>query len=137
MKKTILILLSFAFLSSKCNRRKDDIPYVPINITININEPAFFNLTSVGGHETIVGGSLGIIIYRNGFDEFSAIERHVPYNVNENCQVAILDDEVTLDDPCSESQWLIIDGSILNGPTSKNLLQYDTSFNNPILRIFN
>jgi len=138
MQKSIfLILLSIIIFGANCRKTENDIPYTPVDITININEPAFFNLTAISGHEAIVGGSMGIIIYRKGFDEFIALERHVPFNVSENCRVDILEDDVTLEDPCSGSQWLILDGSIIQGPAAQPLLQYSTSFNNPFLRIYN
>lgn len=138
MRKTlVLIFSSIVLLGSKCRKTDNDIPYHPVDITININEPSFFNLTAVSGHETVIGGSMGIVIYRKSFNEFVALERHVPYHVSDNCRVDVLDDDVTLEDPCSGSQWLIIDGSIIKGPASQPLLQYNTSFNNPILRIYN
>ena len=131
------MLLIFVLFGAKCEKSQNDIPYHPVDITININQPSYFNLTAISGHETIVGGSMGIIVYRNSFDEFTALERHVPFNVGENCRVEILDDLVTLEDPCSGSQWLIMDGSLIKGPASQPLLQYNTSFNDPILRIYN
>ncbi len=138
MRRTlVLLVVSLIVFGSKCQKENNVIPYVPVDITININEPAYFNLLAISGYETVVGGSLGIVIYRKGFDEFVALERHVPYQVEENCRVDVLDDGVTLEDPCSNSQWLIIDGSVLQGPASQPLLQYNTSFNSPYLHIYN
>lgn len=135
-KKLGLLLILIVFLAG-CRRDNTDIPYVSFDFTININEPSFFDLQVVGGHETVVGGSLGIIIYRSNFDQFVALERHSPYNVEENCQVSVTEDDITIEDPCSGSQWVITDGSIISGPTSQGLLQYKTVFNNPYLRVYN
>ena len=136
-KTSVLILISLVIFGAKCRKTDSEIPYTPVDITININQPSYFNLTAVSGHETVVGGSLGIVIYRKSFNEFVALERHVPYQVSSNCRVDVLDDDVTLEEPCSGSQWLIIDGSVIKGPAVQPLLQYSTSFNDPILRIFN
>lgn len=136
-KSIILLLLSIVIFGTKCRKLENDIPFVPVDISININEPQFFNLTAIGGNESIVGGSLGIVIYRKNFNEFKAFDRHAPYNVSSNCRVHVLDDEVILEDACSGSQWLIIDGSLIKGPAEQPLKEYNTSFNDPILRIYN
>ncbi len=129
----ILILLT----QSACRKDNDQVPLVAVNIYINVNEPTNYNLLSIGGHETYVGGSLGILVYRNSLDEFSAFDRHSPYDVESACQVDVLEDGIIVEDPCSGSQWVITDGSVIQGPAGANLEQYDTSFNDPILHIFN
>lgn len=138
MKKSlVLVLISMMFFGARCRKAENSIPYVPIDITININQPAYFNLTAINGYENVVGGSMGLIVYRKGFDEFIVYERHAPFNVSERCQVNVLEDGITIEDPCSGSQWLIIDGSILKGPAINPLLQYGTTYTNPFLRIYN
>ncbi len=133
----LLILSTLIFSFSGCRKNPDQIPYTPVEISINLNEPAFFDLGVVGGYVKIVGGSRGIIIYRTSLDEFVALDRHSTYNVDSNCQVDVEDDGVILSDECSDSQWLIIDGSVLHGPANAPLERYNTTFTNPLLRIYN
>ena len=124
-------------LIGACRDREAMIPVVDVNLNININEPQFFDLSIPTGYAYVIGGSRGIIVYRSGQNEFVALERHSPHNVEDNCQVFVKEDGVIIEDPCSGSQWLITDGSIVNGPTSFALRLYNTSFSDPILSIYN
>lgn len=132
----LFIVLLITSLS--CRDRRDSlVPYVPVNIVININEPLFFNLTVPTGWVYITGGSRGIIVYRISENEFIALERHSTYDPNSNCAVAVTDNNQIVQDPCSGSQWLITDGSVVKGPANRPLIDYDVSFQNPYLYINN
>jgi len=132
------ILLVLLVITSGCrDRNTDRIPDVPVNIAINIYQPDFFNLTVPSGWVYITGGSRGIIVYRKSADEFVALERHSPFQPEDNCAVVVDEDNVLVSDPCSDSQWLITDGTIVQGPTAFALETYNTSFSDPILYITN
>ncbi len=66
-----------------------------------------------------------------------AYDRHSTYKVDDACRVEVDEDGVLISDPCSESQWVITDGSVVNGPAVQPLQQYNTSWNPPTLRVFN
>ncbi len=132
-----IFLVAATLLIGACRDREAMIPVVDVNLNININEPQFFDLSIPTGYAYVIGGSRGIIVYRSGQNEFVALERHSPHNVEDNCQVFVKEDGVIIEDPCSGSQWLITDGSIVNGPTSFALRLYNTSFSDPILSIYN
>jgi len=137
-KRILLILIGFSLLASRCRDRNNGIvPSVPVNVTINVLSPEFFDLSVPGGWVYITGGSRGIIVYRKTQDEFIAIERHSSYQPEDNCAVVVMDDGVILDDPCSDSQWLIMDATIVNGPASMPLRTYETSYQEPYLYINN
>jgi len=51
--------------------------------------------------------------------------------------VVVTDDNIIINDPCSDSQWLIMDGTIVQGPTVFALKTYYTSYSNSILTITN
>jgi hypothetical protein len=140
MKKTMgfaIICLLLLLPQSACNRESTVIPFVPVDITININNPAYFDLSIPAGWVYLTGGSRGILVYRNTMDEFTAYDRHSTYNIDEYCRVSVQDDNVSVKDECSDSQWLIIDGSVMQGPAFIPLQQYNTTYTAPILRIFN
>lgn len=132
----ILVLLALCNCRDK-NRNSNVVPYVPVNITINTSLPQFFDLTVTSGWVYITGGSRGIIVYRKSETEFVAIERHSTYHVEDQCAVTVMEDGIILDDPCSDSQWLITDGTIVNGPTNVPLQLYDANYNAPNLYITN
>lgn len=135
MNRLVLFICLLALVS--CRKENSLVPLVAIDVTLNVNEPQFFDLTVPTGWVYITGGSRGVIIYRNSQDEWTAMDRHSPYNVPAGCAVTVSDDNVVIEDPCSDSQWLIVDGSILNGPTDQPLKQYRTQWTPPYLRIYN
>ena len=138
MFRILATLFGILFLFSACrDRNRDRVPDVPVNIAININQPDFFNLTVPQGWVYITGGSRGIIVYRKSDTEFVALERHSPYQPEDNCAVTVNDDGAIITDPCSDSKWLITDGTIVQGPTAFPLVAYSASYSNPILYITN
>lgn len=137
-KKLLFILVCFALISSRCRNRDNGlVPSVPFNITINVLTPEFFDLQVPSGWVYYTGGSRGLVIYRKTESEFVVLERHSTYRPEDNCAVVVMDDGVILDDPCSDSQWLIMDGSIVNGPTAMPLRTYSNYYQEPYLYINN
>lgn len=132
-------LLLVATSCSSCGEQQQFIPYVPVNVDINVNLPAYNDLGHVSQAIAIPGGSKGLYIRRNTLDEFIVLDRHSTFDVALGCQVTLDDDNVTLRDEsdCSESQWIMIDGSVLNGPAEVPLHRYRTTWNDPILQIYN
>jgi hypothetical protein len=133
----LALIALFVILSGCRDRNTNRVPDVPVNIAINIYQPDFFNLTVPSGWVYITGGSRGIIVYRKSTTEFVALERHSPFQPEDNCAVIVNEDNVIVSDPCSDSQWLIMDGTIVQGPTALPLETYRTSFSDPILYITN
>ncbi len=129
----LLVLLS-------CNKQgnSDGIPYVQVNIQLYTSDPTFFNLTTVGGWEYINGGSKGIIVYRNGIDEFKAFDRHCSYLPQESCSRVFIDSSnIMAVDTCCGSQFIITDGLVTNGPAVQGLKEYQTSYDGNRLLITN
>ena len=137
MKYLSFFAIFVLIFSGSCRERTTNVPYVPVDLWLNINEPQWFNLMVPSGWEYATGGSRGLIIYRNNLEEFTVLERHSPYNAEESCAVVVTDDNIIVEDPCSGSQWLIIDGSIVTGPTNFPLVMYDVTFDDPYLHISN
>ncbi len=130
-------LLTALLCQSKCNERDQFIPYVPVDFEINVNLPAYLDLSVPTGHIEVSGGSQGIVLYRYTLDQFVALDRHATADISAACQVQLEADGLILSDPCSDSQWLIIDGSVVEGDASFPLHQYATSWTPPILRVYN
>jgi hypothetical protein len=134
---TVFLFLSFAGLMPACRKEAQFIPVVPVNFSIDLTLPAYFDLTVPTGWIYVSGGSRGIIIYRKSESEFIALDRHSTYNVEDNCQVVVSDDNIVIEDPCSDSEWIIIDGSVQSGPASLPLQQYNTQYSPPFLYVYN
>ena len=128
MKQLLVICLGLLLLSSKCNNQNQHpVPFVPVDITIDIQLPSYSNLQGVGGWTYLNGGSRGIIVYRKAIDEFVAFDRHAPSDPEGSCPIALYPDAV----------FSLYDGS----PVSNSIFglrQYATQFNgNNLLRVYN
>jgi hypothetical protein len=141
MKQLLVFCLGFILLSAKCNNQNQHpVPFVPVDITIDIQLPSYSNLQGVGGYTYLNGGSKGIIVYRKGIDEFVAFDRHAPSDIDGSCPFALYPDDqnfLQLIDSCNNAVFSLYDGS----PVSNSIFglrQYATQFNgNNLLRVYN
>ncbi len=131
-------LVSVVLLPSCKKDKPGGVPLNPIDISINVNNPGYADLAVPGGWIYLSGGSLGLIVYRAGIDNFIAMDRHCPYQTADLCRVYVDDSQITArDTACCHSAYLITDGSVVEGPSALSLQRYNTSFNGTILRIYN
>jgi nitrite reductase/ring-hydroxylating ferredoxin subunit len=143
--KSFLFTLTVAFLftsviffASSCKKDDtDDIAQYYVDFTIFINEPAYINLNAVGGWMYINAGTKGIIIYRRSQTEFTALERNCTYDPNAACSLVEVLSGISAVDSCCTSRFSIFDGSVINGPATRPLYQYRTTFDGVALRVFN
>ena len=134
MKKIILLI---ALVLLGCENEVDNFPQVDVNLNLYINNPEFFNIETPGGWIYLNGGVAGILLYRKNLDEFIAYDRASTYDPIADCAITVDSDNIILKDPCSESQFLITDGSVIQGPASQALKRYNTYFYGNNLSIFN
>ena len=132
----LLLALSFLPMSS-CQDTPGVIPYVDVQVDLNLSLPAYNVLNFPGNWLYISGGSRGLIVYRYTLDEFVILDRHATYDVDAGCQCTVSQDGYTIEDPCSTSQWYIFDGSVIQGPTTAPLERYTTTWIPPVLSIRN
>lgn len=146
MKSTVMVkrfaLLSCTWLmlaSISCKKENQSgVPYVPVDITINVNLPEHNALAVPGGWENITGGSRGILIYRSSTTDFVAFDRHCPYQSEQLCAITMDSTYVTATDTeCCNTTYLVLDGSVTQGVGTLPLHAYSTTFNGTLLRIYN
>jgi len=137
--QTAMLLLGVAMFMTACRKEeRGGVPLSLVDISINVNNPAYSDLAVPGGWIYLSGGSLGLIVYRSGPDSFVAMDRHCPYQPADLCRVFVDESEITAQDTaCCHSSFLITDGSVVQGPAALNLQRYNTSFNGTTLRIYN
>lgn len=135
-RTTGLIALAFLPLFG-CQETPGVIPYVDVQVDLNLSLPAYNILNFPGNWLYISGGSRGLIVYRYTLDEFVVLDRHATWDVGAGCQCTVAQDGYTIEDPCSGSQWYIFDGSIIQGPTTAPLERYTTTWIPPVLSIRN
>ena len=136
-RSAAIALGALVLLQARCNDPQQFIPYVPVDFSVNVNLPAYLDLSVPSGHVLVNGGSQGIILYRYTLDQFVALDRHSTFDIPANCQVEVAEDGLLITDPCSNSEWLIIDGSVVSGDALYPLHRYSTQWNDPVLRVFN
>lgn len=134
-----LFAFALAVLASSCKKdEKGGVPLTGVNININVNLPEYNDLSVPGGWVYLTGGSQGLIVYRKSTDEFVAMDRHCPYRPEDVCKVVVDESEVIArDTACCHSAFLLLDGSVTEGPAALGLKRYNTTFNGTTLHIFN
>jgi hypothetical protein len=128
----VKILLLIAMLSSACgsNEEESTIPYVYVNIVINPASIEYGNLNVPGNLATIKGGYRGIVVYHYMQDEYLAFERTCTFDPDKSCSKLKVDISTMLaTDTCCGSQFILLDGSALEGSkATRPLKQYHTTF---------
>jgi len=141
VKQLLILCFGFLLLAAKCKQQNQHpVPFVPVDVTIDIQLPSYSNLQGVGGWTYLNGGSRGIIVYRKGIDEFVAFDWHSPADPDGTCPLALYPDDqnfLQLLDSCNNAVFSLYDGSPVSN-SIYGLRQYATQFNgNNLLRVYN
>lgn len=135
-----LLLITLLLPVGACHKTQEHetIPNVAVDIYIDVNSTLYLQLNTVGGWVYLTGGYKGILVYRISDAEFVAYDRTCPYDphVAESRLEMDLGNLTVLDTVC-ESRFVIIDGSVIEGPATLPMKQYRTDFDGNILHIFN
>jgi len=136
----ILVILVSVTMFFSCKETQDNIPTVYVDIEIDLTDPQYYELRSIGSYIYITGGVNGIIVYRLSADEFKAYERTCPYDPD--CGKVYVDDYnfLAVDTVCCQSKFsLMIDGAVTEGPATYPLRNYNAAYNTNLemLRITN
>lgn len=117
----------------------DVIPEVAVNFNLDISSTMYIELNSIGGWVYLTGGYKGIIVYRVAVDQFVAYDRACPFDPFEEFARITMDDTgITCSDTTScDSQFGILDGSVIHGPATIPLKRYYTYYDGNILTINN
>ncbi|MFH0865281.1 MAG: hypothetical protein V1904_03755 [Bacteroidota bacterium] len=145
VKQIIKCLILFFFVAvpelfffNSCKKDEDEIPNAYVNFYIDVTSTQYIGLNNIGGYVYVTGGVRGIIIYRSSVDEFMAYERNCPYQPSNSCALVEVDNSAVIAvDSCCGSQFLLPDGSIIQGPATTMLKQYQAAFDGTILHVYN
>jgi len=134
----VFFLLITIITCFSCSNSDSYIPVVAVQLQLNTLDPQYQSLNGIGGWSYVEGGSRGIIVFRSGFNEFKAYDRHCTYQPENSCgQVSITDSNILAQDSCCSSQFQLIDGQPIDGPATRGLQQYSTSFDGNIIQVWN
>jgi hypothetical protein len=106
----LFFFLIFIFFSCK-TKQEENISDVPVNFTIDINDPLYREIRTIGNSITVIGGHAGIVIYRFSQDEFIAFDRLCPVEKKTSCQIQPTDDDLFYTCECCNTPYLMIDGT--------------------------
>jgi len=134
----ILLGLFLIFSPSCKDEDNNNIPLTEVNFIIQLDDPDYIRLKTIGGWEYLSGGSRGIIIYRLGQNEFRAYDRHCTFQPSNTCALVSVDpNNITASDDCCGSAFLLSDGSVSRPPATTSLKQYQTVYDGTTLRVSN
>ena len=132
-----LILLIILFISACSNEHS--FPNTDVYIVIPVTMPQYTNLSVVWGYEYLTGGLGGIIVVRGLDDNFIAYDRSCTFELNAECIISGKSTNgLTLNcGECCNSEFFVVDGSVIEGPANLALQKYTTYFDGEMLYITN
>ncbi len=134
----IVVLVLILLLSCKKDQNNGNVPNTAVDIYIYPNDPQFATTIGVvGGWAYITGGAKGIIVYRKTNTDFAAYDRSCTFDPNTNSLLKVLSDNVTIRDTVCNSKFLILDGSVTQGPAAQSLKAYVCNYDGNVLHIYN
>ena len=149
MKRDIRILISSIILIvsilnlHSCNEREETVncfPNVPVNVILNLNLPAYYNLQNVNGWIYVnqqESGTRGLIVVRttNGFKVY---DRNAPHLCPDNETTLSVENNIKITCPKDGAEWILLTGEpIKNAPVAPKTYRYNFDQGSGILTIFN
>jgi len=133
----IFLISSVLFTVKSCGNRNDTVncfPETAINVVLNLNLPAYFDLQTVGGWMYIdeqSSGTRGLIVVRttNGFKVY---DRNAPHICPENNTTLKVEENIKIICPKDGAEWILLTGQptkIANLPPKTYPYTYDSSTN--------
>lgn len=133
----LTICIIIAFFDSDCKKDTNcKLPHAYISLTIDVTSVQYAALSNIGGYVYITGGVKGIVIYREGNDQFIAYDRLCTYQ-SAGCLALTVTGGLYLIDTYCKSKFNILNGGIVNGPAKCALITYQTNFDGQYLQITN
>jgi nitrite reductase/ring-hydroxylating ferredoxin subunit len=147
------ITITLACLLYSCNKKNDVIPDVYVDFTIDLHDPEFSSLISMGITDTVDSRTNnwgyrssgydynGIIIY-SGVDEYYAYDRTCPHDyISNGTSIKVLIDKsntTCAKCPVCKTTYALYGGGVpVSGPGRYPLKNYRTSFDGRYIRVWN
>lgn len=124
MKKLGIALILLLALSA-CGKQGNVVPNVAVNFQLQLNDPKYSPLRSVGSAVAIDGRGVAGVIVANTVNGYVAYDRCSAYEPEKRCAVTIDDNKLLVTDPCSGAKWLLQDGTPNKAPAVRSLKAYN------------
>lgn len=120
-----IFLLWIVLISCDVEESPDQLPFVYVNIEINVNDLRYLDLHSKG-YIYLQGGLRGILLVKKTPNEYLAFERNCTFEYEKECSVVEMHESgFYMLDPCCESTF-DLEGNPAGGPAQFNLRTYYT-----------
>lgn len=144
MKKTFSLIIFSIFLIfsnlslNSCGSTNDTVscfPNAPVNVSLNLNLPAYFNLTQPQGWIYVneqQSGTRGLIIVRGAGNTFKVYDRNAPHLCPDTDTTLEVKDNISIVCPKDNATWILLTGnptSVTSLPPKTYLYNYDASTN--------
>ena len=138
-----IITLIFSTLNlNSCKEREETVncfPKVPINVILNLNLPAYFNLQNVNGWiyvNEVQSGTRGLIIVRTSTG-FNVFDRNAPHICPGNETTLNVENNIKIVCPADGAEWILLTGQPTNiSPIPPKTYRYNFDSGTNILSIF-
>jgi hypothetical protein len=146
----IVIAGLFYLVNAGCDKDDGDrLPLPPVDIIIDPNSTIYQEINVVGGwmylgeQDGVMPPSRGIIVYRLSNEQFMAFERTPPFKPDSCCNDAktvctalVVGNYYPFAmDTCTQSKYLILDGSPVSGPSTMTLSMFVAEYDGHLLYI--
>ena len=142
LASAVALILSLLIINS-CSEREETVrcfPDVPIQVSLNLNLPAYYSLQNTGGWAYIneqQSGTRGLIVVRNTTG-FNVYDRNAPHICPDDQSTLQVQDNIKIVCPKDGAEWILITGEpIKNVQISPKTYRYSYDANSGILNIFN
>ena len=122
--KRIGIALVMLFAMPSCGKQGNVVPNVAVNFQLQLNDPKYSPLRSVGSAVIIDDRGVAGVIVANTVNGYVAYDRCSAYEPEKRCAVTLDDNKLLVTDPCSGSKWLLQDGTPNKAPAIRSLKAY-------------
>ena len=136
------ILIFSALNITACKEREETVncfPRVPINVTLNLSLPAYFNLQSVGGWIYVnqqESGTRGLIIVKTSTG-FNVYDRNAPHICPGNDTTLNVENNIKIVCPADGAEWILLTGQPTKiSPIATKTYRYNFDAATNILIIF-
>jgi nitrite reductase/ring-hydroxylating ferredoxin subunit len=147
------VAAALTFSLASCNKKNDVIPDTFVNFSLDLNDPEFVNLASIGGSVAVSSrtnnwgtGAAGFdgngIIICYGVEEFYAYDRTCPHDyVNNSLSIKVNIDPgnstIAICPKCGTKYGLTVGGTPVSGVGRYPLKNYKTSFQGNYVIVWN
>ena len=136
LKKSFLFALLITLVTTSCKKNSpantSGVPNVAVSFSIDLNNPQYVSLATVGGWMYVTGGYDGIIVYRQTAATFLAFDRGCPYDCETNSKaiVTVSTNNIFAVCPVCGTQYSLSGGGAVSnkGPGTIALKQYNTTY---------